>query len=51
MEWSHVALSCLKQVLMIICVKVASLKVQDKVVKHKAAMNKCEGLLGPFLVA
>jgi len=47
MEWSHITPSCLKQVLTIVHVKLASLKVQDKVVKHKAATNKHEG---PFLV-
>jgi hypothetical protein len=39
--------SFLKQVSMIVCVELASLKAQDKVVKQKAATNEHEG---PFLV-
>ena len=47
MEWSCITPSCLTQELMIVHIKLASLKAQDEVVKDKAATNEHEG---PFLV-
>jgi len=47
MGWCYIGPSCLKQALLIVFIELASLKAQNKVVKHKAAMYKHEG---PFLV-